>query len=302
MPEHPATQDFLFWHRARHSMRRVLWKLVLLVMFLVFLFILINMIRGASNTRSWAADHAVAPTVEIASVGTTTLYIIDGVRITDYTKKEPVVSRYQDRIMRTDITNMWYVVVPFAGFGAAHTFLSFEMDDGTFLSVSVEARREKDETYSPWLGLIDQYELIYVVADERDIIGRRVLVDNDPVYVYPTIANAQQSQQIFDSIMRRIARLEETPESYDTIFNNCTTNLADHVNATIGDGTVPWSSTLVMPKESDRYALSLGLLAIGPGADIEQERKRHLVNEVASSSISKINFSKIIRESLSLYD
>lgn len=302
MPEHPATQDFLFWHRVRYHTRRILWKIAILVALLVFIFIFINTVRGASNARQWATDHAVAPTVEIASVGTTTLYIIDGVRMTDYTKKEPVASRYQDHILSTDIVGMWYVVVPFAGFGAAHTFLSFEMDDGKFLSVSVEARREADEKYSPWLGLIDQYELIYVVADERDIIGRRVLVDKDPVYVYPTIADAQQSQHIFDSIMRRIARLEKTPESYDTIFNNCTTNLADHVNATIGDGTVPWSSTLVMPKESDRYALSLGLLAIDPDTDIESERKRHLVNEAASSSISKLNFSRIIRESLNLYD
>ena len=283
-------------------MRRIFWKIAILVALLVFLFIFINTVRGASNTRPWAADHAVAPTVEIAAVGTTTLYIIDGVRMTDYTKKEPVVSRYQDHILSTDIVGMWYVVVPFAGFGAAHTFLSFEMEDGKFLSVSVEARREVDEQYSPWLGLIDQYELIYIVADERDIIGRRVLVDKDPVYVYPTIATEKQSQAIFDSIMRRIARLEKTPESYDTILNNCTTNLADHINATIGDGTVPWSSTLVMPKESDRYAHSLGLLAIDPNTDIESERKRHLVNEVASSSISKLNFSRIIRESLNLYD
>lgn len=283
-------------------MRRILWKAAALVAFFVLLFISINIIRDASNTRAWATDHAVAPTVEIASVGTSTLYIIDGVRMTDYTKTEPAVSRYQDHIMSTDIIGMWYVVVPFARFGAAHTLLSFEMEDGKFISISVEARREAGESYSPWLGLIDQYELIYVVADERDIIGRRVLVDKDPVYVYPTIATAQQSQQIFDSIMRRIDRLEKKPESYDTIFNNCTTNLADHINATIGDNTVPWSSTLVMPKESDRYAHSLGLLAIDATSDIESERKSHLVNEAASSSISKLNFSKIIRESLNLYD
>lgn len=302
MPEHPATQNFLFWHRVRHHLRKILWKVFFLFILLIIAFILVSSFRGASNHRVWAPDHSVAPSVEIASIGTTTLYIIDGVRMTDYSKKEPVASRYQDHILSTDIIGMWYVVVPFAGFGAAHTFLSFEMEDGTFTSVSVEARREADEKYSPWLGLIDQYELMYVVADERDIIGRRVMVDQDPVYVYPTIATAKQSQEIFDSIMRRIVKLEKAPESYDTIFNNCTTNLADHVNATIGDGTVPWSSTLVMPKESDRYALSLGLLALDENSDIEVERKRHLVNEVASSSISKINFSKIIRETLELYD
>lgn len=300
MAEHPATQDFLFRHRMRHHLRKMLWKVAIILVFFVVTFIGINAVRGASNDRTWAPDHAIAPAVEIASVGTTTLYIIDGVRNTDYSKDEPEPKYHQEHILGTDIKAMWYVVVPFAGFGAAHTFLTFEMQDNSFLSVSVEARREADEKYSPWLGLIDQYELTYVVADERDIIGRRVMVDQDPVYVYPTIATAQQSQEIFDSIMRRIVKLQKTPESYDTIFNNCTTNLADHINSAIGDGTVPWSSTLVMPKESDRYALSLGLLAVDENADIEAERKRHLVNEVASSSISKLNFSKIIREKLKL--
>jgi hypothetical protein len=55
----------------------------------------------------------------------------------------------------------------------AHTMLSFGFEDGDYLGVSVEVRLEKGETYRPTLGLFGQFELIYVIADERDLIRVR---------------------------------------------------------------------------------------------------------------------------------
>ena len=73
------------------------------------------------------------------------------------------------------------LVVPFASWrGIAHVFVSFGFSDGEYLPVSVEARREAGEPYSPVGGLYQQYEVIYVIGDERDVIGKRALFQNHP--------------------------------------------------------------------------------------------------------------------------
>jgi len=59
--------------------------------------------------------------------------------------------------------------------------------DAAPLAVSIETRKEVGEPYSAALGFFRRYELVYVVADERDLIGVRTNVRADPpedVYVY----------------------------------------------------------------------------------------------------------------------
>ena len=48
------------------------------------------------------------------------------------------------------------------------------------MAVSVEIRKEKGESFSPWRGLLREYELMYVVGDERDVIRLRTNYRRDP--------------------------------------------------------------------------------------------------------------------------
>jgi len=50
----------------------------------------------------------------------------------------------------------------------AHTITSWDFGGGQHLAVSIETRKEKGESYSAVRGFFRQYELYYVVADERD--------------------------------------------------------------------------------------------------------------------------------------
>ncbi len=126
-------------------------------------------------------------------------------------------------------------MVPFESMPAvAHTMLSFELarPDGKsdHLAVSVEVRKEKHETYNPVKGSARQYELMYVVADERDVIRQRTNYRHENVYLYRTTATPEVSQQLLADVLGRVNQLAKKPEFYDTLTNNCTTNIVRHID------------------------------------------------------------------------
>ena len=64
-----------------------------------------------------------------------------------------------------EIKDVWFVVDHFHNIhGMAHTFLTFEFNDGTCLSFSFEARRRKGQRYHPWAGFGAISSSIYWLA------------------------------------------------------------------------------------------------------------------------------------------
>ncbi len=210
-----------------------------------------------SNERDWAPDQTVLPYAEMEG----NIATVHNIRNFAYRTTTDYTSRYYDAAfdMRT-LKAVYYIVEPFSGyFGAAHTFLSFEFDGGKFLAVSIEIRKEKGESFSALKGLFRRYELMYVLADERDVLKLRSNFRHDDVYVYPIKTSTDRIETAFRNILARVNKLRDEPEFYNTLTNNCTTNLARHANEVVR-GRVPWNLTLLFPAESDRYAFDLGLI------------------------------------------
>ena len=67
----------------------------------------------------------------------------------------------------------------------AHTHMSWAFTDGQHIAISIETRKEVGESYSAVAGFFRQYELYYVVADERDVIRLRTNYRGEQVYLYP---------------------------------------------------------------------------------------------------------------------
>src|SRR5262249_45004567 len=111
----------------------------------------------------------------------------------------------------------------------AHTMLSFGFDDGEYLALSVEIRKEQEETYNPVWAMFNKYELMYVLGDERDLIGLRSNFRRNDVYLYETNATPEQVRKLFEGVLARANKLKKEPEFYNTLTNNCTTNLVRHV-------------------------------------------------------------------------
>ena len=176
--------------------------------------------------------------------------------------------------------------------GPAHTLVSFGFSDGSYLAISVELRREPGEKFSPVKGLLKQYELMYVVADERDVIRLRTNHRHDDVFLYPVRAGAEQRRRLFVSMLERANALREHPEFYNTLTNTCTTNIVRHVNE-IAPQKVPFSYKVLLPGYSDRLAYDLGLL--DTDLPFGEAKARYHINARALRYADDPAFSTLIR-------
>jgi len=194
----------------------------------------------------------------------------------------------------------WFIVEPFSDVrGPAHTFLSFGFDDGEFVAISVELRKEKGESFHPLRGLLRQYELQYVVGDERDLIGLRANHRQDSVFLYPVRTTRERKRALFVAMLERANALADRPEFYNTLWSSCTTNIVSHINA-IAPRRVPFSFKVLLPAYSDELAYDLGLLE----TDLPRESFRlpHLINAAAAEYADREGFSRGIRAALPAVD
>jgi len=243
-----------------------------------------------SHHRDWSPDLAVLPYAEIDG----DQVMVRNIRRCIYESDEDyVVTHYDKQFNLNDLQSVDFIVVPFKeAESLAHTMLSFGFANDEYLAISVEARLEKGERYNPLLGSLRQYELLYVVADERDVILRRTLHRGVDVYIYRTVATPAQSRALLIDVLRRANQVAEAPEFYDTLTNNCTTNIARHLER-LQPGSVPSDPRLLLPGYSDVLAYERGWLKTH--VSFAETRRRARVTERANRHASAQDFSAVIR-------
>ncbi len=222
----------------------------------------ITLFQRPSTERHWNDAQVRTTSVEVADGQVK----IDGFRHCHYQSEREFCVHYQTLEFDVEeIESVWFLVQQFSAFeGLAHTFISFGLrtDEGPkYFSVSVEVRREQGEDYSPIRGLYRQYELLYVIGDERDLIGLRTVIrDQDRVHMYRVNATPTDSQRLFLDIKKRINKLEHQPEFYHTFLNNCTNGIVFHTYDLTAE-PIDWlDPRIVLPGFSDRFAYSHGLI------------------------------------------
>jgi len=243
-----------------------------------------------SNHRDWGADQAVLARADFQGDRVT----VHNIRNCTYRTIDDYDVAYYDKTFDlNELTSVDFIVVPFNDLpGVAHTMLSFGFRDRDYLAVSVEIRKEKGEKYGPLKGFFRQYELIYVVADERDVIHKNAIHELCGVYVYRTRATPGQARELFVDVMQRVNKLVDEPEFYHTLTNNCTTNIRRHINH-LAPGRIPYDYRVLLPGYSDKLAYDLGLLETD--ASFEQTRARARVNYQAYLHRDSPDFSEKIR-------
>ena len=269
-------------------LRRRLGILVLLLLLLPLGWVL--SIRP-SNERAWTTDQSVLPWAEIDG----RRIHVHRIRNFTYRSTTDYDPAWYDKTFDLDrLRTAWFGVEPFGEWqGPAHTFLSFGFEGDEYLAVSVEIRKEKGEEFSALEGLLRQYELMYVLGDERDLIHLRANHRRDDVYLYPVKAPRERIEQVLLAMLRRANRLRAEPEHYNTLTNNCTSNIVRHVNDLV-PGRVPLRYEIVLPGYSDRLAYELGL--IDTDLPFEQARRRFHINERARRYAGRPDFSAGIRQ------
>jgi hypothetical protein len=244
-----------------------------------------------SNQRDWAANLAVLPDAEFEG----DLVHVRNIRNTSYETAAVYTPAYYDRTFDLNrLETVWFLVEPLSKRGAvAHTFLSFGFEGPEYVAISVEARKEKGEPYNFLKGLFAEYELMYLVADERDVIRLRTSYRRDDVYLYPIKASRESIRELFVAMLSRANQLRERPEFYNTLTSNCTSNIVGHVNR-LSPRRIPFSLKRLLPGYSGRLAYGLGL--VDTDLSFEQARRRFKINERALEYAESIDFSIRIRE------
>jgi len=247
-----------------------------------------------SNFRDWTPEQALLATAETYGNEVT----IHNVRNCQYFAADTYLVDYYDKTFNlSDVRSVDFLMVPFESMPAvAHTLLSFEIarPDGhsDHLAVSVEIRKEKNESYNPVLGSARQYELMYVVADERDVIRQRTNYRHENVYLYRTTATSETSQLLLADILNRVNDLAKKPEFYDTLTNNCTTNIVRHIDR-VRPNRITYDVRMILPGYSDELAFKQGLLV--PYGTFEQTKEHAYINPLAERYADREDFSELIR-------
>jgi len=253
-----------------------------------------------SNDRNWVPEHARVP----HAVFEGRRVRVENVRNFHHIAPGRFQPAFEDRTYDLDrLESAWFVLTPFGKKwrGPAHSFGSFGVGgDSTargvkppeFVSISVEARRERGETYGALAGLLRRFELLYVVGDERDLIGLRAVINGDVTELYPVSARPERIRQMFVAMLERANALRERPEFYNTATSNCTSNLVEHVNA-IAPHTVPYGIKTILPGYADEVARAVGL--IDSTLPVSEARQRYRVNERAKAAWGRSDFSLAIR-------
>jgi hypothetical protein len=244
----------------------------------------------ASTDRDWRPDQSILPHAKFKDQKAK----IYNIRNCYYRSDEDYIVRHYNKTVDLDqLRTVDFLVAPFPDApDLAHTMLSFGSETEDYLVVSIEIRREKGETYSPVSGALRQYEIMYVVADERDAIGVRANIRNTDVYLYRSTATPEQAKTLLVDMLQRANKLRAAPEFYDTITNNCTTNIVAHVNK-LRPGSVPYSLNILLPGHADRLAYDLGLL--DRSRSFEELKQLSRINELAGRYSESADFSQKIR-------
>lgn len=247
----------------------------------------------ASNDRDWQPEVAMTPYATING----DMVTIHNVRNFDYRTETDFTPRWETRTY--DLTKLGgadVIAVYWAGKAIAHIMVSFDFGGKDHLAVSIETRKEKGENYSTLAGFFRQYELYYVVADERDVIRVRTTYrqPQEDVYIYRTRAPAQNVRRIFLDYVKTINDLQVRPAYYNTLTTNCTTSIAFHTR--MNPESPPMSWKILLSGYVPDYLYELGRIDTSrPFAELE---KLSNVNARAHAADKDPAFSQRIREGL----
>jgi hypothetical protein len=244
-----------------------------------------------SNDRMWQPDNAVLTYATFEGDRVT----LHNIRNADYRSETDYALAYYDRTFNlSELDSVDLAAVYWMGPAIAHVFVTFGFADGHHLAISIEARKEKGEGYSTVQGFFRQYELYYVVADERDVIRLRTNYRHDPpedVYLYRVQGSPANAQRFFLEYLRKINALKEHAEWYNSLTTNCTSNI--WVHSRILPGHLPYSWKILASGYVPEYLYEHGKLDSSvPFAELQ--RRGH-VNERAHAADKAEDFSQQIR-------
>ena len=244
-----------------------------------------------SNDRAWQPDVELLPFATFDGEMVT----IHNIRNFDYRSETDFTPHYYDKTFdMRELDSADLIAVYWMGDAIAHIMVSFGFAEHDFVTVSIETRKEIGETYDTVRGFFRQYELIYIVGDERDLIRLRTNYRKDPpedVYLFRTNTPRENVRRLFLSYFQKINELREQPSFYNTLTTNCTTNVLMHTKANPGNHAYSWK--ILLSGYAPLYAYERGRL--DTSLPFEELKRRSHINAAAHAADQAADFSQRIR-------
>ena len=241
-----------------------------------------------SNDRNWEPNFSKPCHIQIAGDDV----VVQNVRNTEYRSPTDYDLRYETRKYRiSDLKKADLLILFWGSTLMSHPMVIFNFGEDRHLCFSVEARYQKGQKYSIFRSLYRQYELMYVVSDERDaILLRTKFTDHQDCYLYRLKIDAESVRKLFHEFAEATNRLHESPQWYNAVTNNCTTSILKNRRE-----KVDLDVRLFLNGALDKLLYERG--QIDNGMPFEQLKKRSRINDVANlASVEK--FHTAIRENL----
>ncbi|WP_245439468.1 DUF4105 domain-containing protein [Microvirga aerophila] len=241
-----------------------------------------------SHDRPWRPEVAVMPR---ASIDGDRVHLT-GVRNFEYRSVNDFTVRYEEReVVLFHLTGLDFYISYWSEGLVGHTFLSFLFDNAPPLSISIETRPEVGEGFNPLASLFKQFELIYVVGDEHDLVGVRTSHRNEMVYLYRLNTSADDARRLLLVYLGRINELADHPEFYHLLSNSCTINIIRYANAAGREGR--FDIRHLFNGLIDSYLYHSG--RVETTLPFDELRRRSLINEAAQAANNVPDFSQRIR-------
>lgn len=212
-----------------------------------------------SHDRLWQEDVAVMPYVEKDG----SKLVVHNMRNNSYVTAMDYTTRFETRTFDLDkLRSMDVLLTDWGLKHIVHTMISFGFEGGKYVCLSVETRKEEGEEYSALKGFFRQYELIYVLADERDLVRLRTnFRKREEVFLYRLrVASLENLRLTFLSFMDRVNELHARPQWYNALYENCMTSAFRIARKHAAGGHGFWHWSLILNGHSARHAYNTGLL------------------------------------------
>ena len=244
------------------------------------------------NDLDWQPDVARLASVEIQGNRMT----VHNVRNFDWRSETDFTPHWDDRVY--DLTKLRGADLFLSYWGSpviAHTIVSWDFEGSPPLAISIETRKTKGQEYSAVEGFFRQYSIIYLAADERDVVRVRTNYRGEDVYLYRLKATPEQARAVLVDYVETMNTLVKTPAFYNALVDNCTTSIRQHVkDAITNPPRVDWR--LLANGYGDRMLYERG--SIDTRLPFEELRAKSHINARAKALDQDPTFSQGIREGL----
>jgi hypothetical protein len=264
------------------------WRAVLIYAAACVLVIAWTISINASNDKNWAADvaHGITGVIDGDRLSARNVRNFSWRTETDYTEHWEQRTYDLSKLRSLDLFLGYWM-----GPSIAHTILSFGFDDGRYLDFSIELRRTRNDQYSAIAGFFRTHELIYIGADERDLMTLRK-ARHEQIQLYRLGTPRERARALLVEYIKQANDLAAHPRFYNTLTTNCTTMIFNMVRAVTS--SIPFDWRIILTGYLPSYLYEHG--AVDTHIPLEELRRRADVTGRVDAGLSEVEFSARLRE------